>query len=1745
MAPIDDESDRPTSRSATDVPASANAVAPDATRGDNGAPLDDADGFDLVATDPSVTFESLFRSIRQLRDEGRAIDEARLIERFPAFRSQLERVFRTFRERRAWESKRREPLASPATPSRPAEIAPGIPCRLDQYELLEEIGRGGMGVVFAALDVGLDRTVAVKILPQVSGYDTTRRLRFENEARAAAKLHHPHIVPIYGSGQDQGIHYFVMQRIEGRNLAELIDDVRSSPDPQRLLVAAETRPISATQRAGVGDMPTAVIPSSHRPSSHRPSSRIERSSDGEDDTTRSAASSHIGAAFCRRVAEIGVQVARALDHAHRCGVVHRDIKPSNLILDTEGKVWITDFGLALTAESESLTGEGDIIGTLRYMSVEQVIGHSPIVDHRTDIYSLGVTLYELLVQQHAIRGRRHHEIRHAIGSKNPIPLRKINRRIPEELARIVAKAMSRDAEDRYRTAGDFAADLQAYLDHRPVQARPIPLPKRLLRRAQTHWIGATAVLASLAIGFVGALVATGWAFGEARGAYADADRERTGREADREEFRERIDQAEDERLRAEARRLAATDPPRALVAAAELHRRTPDADSGSLLVDAWLRNDVRWSASLDRNERPTGLWVGAIDDRSAELIIAVTASDGQASLLGLRFDEQGVRERFRRDLRRSESEDRNVAPVAAVAPDRTHLLAGTSVAAGAERVTAPTARLMTLESGASTELPGAYVLAGGERCFDPTGRSVLTGGPDGETLLWNVSRGARIASFPGGTRPVRAAEFSGDGRRLAVVDTADQVRVLAVTGETLTAIDLAGPAAGGASRVRRVSLSHDGSRLLVATLDDGLMVYRVAAEGTSGPQTLRLPAAVAWEGTFLGDGERIAVWYSGRKDLLLVSADDGAVVDRIATPSFERVTANRTGSRLLIEPSAERLGGAPPAPLFVETDRIEAATRSLKVAERWLARAWSSDGRYLASIDAAGRIEIRVPGDRESRLVRVPDHHETPGGTITTIAGGDVAISVPAIQAVVEIDSTGRVRSSMAGHGPFGDAAGDVYDDPLAPRLVLRRTRFRDAPFRATEADLATDESDEGARRDAIPFGAAQLIDPTTGNVLRTHRGSAEYNRCLWSADRKIYVLQDLQGGVVAHRTSDGTLLWRSPPSLAVRLEWSPLGSGMIAVEPNGNASLVRFVDGAVTAQPIRANEVDRSLPVRITGAAWHPGGRELLLVDRERTIRRLAIDPVANGPLTAEPIARSAERIELLMFSAAGGRVVARLKNGSIVAWPFEGMDLPPSDSAPSASESTDIASNFDELPLLTPTESMAAGGGARMLAIPGSDDLVVVDFDHGPRLWPVGGTPRELLGGKCAAATVSRDGAELAAVMIDETNGPSPFRAGPYGWIMQRRQTQRIVRVSLRDREEAGANVNRTIVWRGGLVTSIEPAGDGGWVLGTEAYGIERIAAGESSDQTLRLGDHAAPVTSCARVPREGSEVWALGSLDQTVRLWEVTRTPRGPKAEPIGEPLEHESSVRHVASSPDGRSLAVALHDGSIVLWDLAVVPPTSETVAGDRPIRQLTVTSDGIEVVKDGGEWIRRDVRQDRSVTVPLEAESLVAFATSPAGDRLAWIPSGEPVPRLMIADLEGNRRTTVLDGVAEVRQIGWLDPTTVAILTGDGRLLASGADGAVEERARLDGAVAFGAAADGDRVALVGRDALLLVGPQRAETRIDGLEIGPVTPGGESPESRLRWNEATASWWIVTSTGGLLELPGDPLEAARQAASRLR
>ena len=334
--------------------------------------------------------------------------------------------------------------------------------QIGQYKINGEIGRGGMGVVFEAVHESLGKRVAIKVMPTPLVNSKNFVERFKREAQSAARLHHTNIVSVFGVGEGDGYHYYVMDLIEGQTLGAVIRGFNASHPNSTKIDRYDTRVDMSGERT------LAITPSiiSEKPTAIS----LEEKKTLETPTNNSQARPSVKASHYRWAARIAADIADAVAFAHDADLLHRDIKPSNIILDQKGQVWITDFGLAIDSRCDIyLTKTRDVIGTPKYLSPESLEGK---YDYRSEVYCIGLTLYELATLQPAFNNGTTAEVIRAIATSSPPSPRKISPSIPIDLSTIIEKSISRNAEERYSTVKDLQRDLIAFIEDRTIAARP-------------------------------------------------------------------------------------------------------------------------------------------------------------------------------------------------------------------------------------------------------------------------------------------------------------------------------------------------------------------------------------------------------------------------------------------------------------------------------------------------------------------------------------------------------------------------------------------------------------------------------------------------------------------------------------------------------------------------------------------------------------------------------------------------------------------------------------------------------------------------------------------------------------------------------------------------------------------------------------------------------------------------------------------------------------------------------------------------------------------------------------------------------------------------------------------------------------------------------------------------------------------------------------------------------------------------
>ncbi|MCC6491680.1 MAG: protein kinase [Pirellulales bacterium] len=778
---------------------------------------------------------------------------------------------------------------------------------LGDFRLVREIGRGGMGVVYEAVQVSLRRRVALKVLPFAAILDERQLTRFKNEARAAALVHHTNIVPVFSVGCERGVHYYAMQFIEGRSLAEIVPRETVGKSGERKGESGERRAERGEGRFefGGGELGAPATISGQSTEATQSLAALSTLADGRS------------RAYVRRVAGLGIQAAEALEHAHRHGVLHRDIKPANMMLDGAGNLWITDFGLARLEADAGMTMTGDLVGTLRYMSPEQAGVIADKVDHRTDVYSLGVTLYELLVRRPAVGGDSRREIFRRIAEEELPSLVRINRFVPRELETIILKAAARRPADRYETAQELADDLRRFLDDKPIAARRASLAHRAGKWLRRH--RSLAAITAAALVFSGAVLAANvqWRAAQERqrrGEVARRQREETlVAQRQMQRFAYSVDLRNIEELKlcrdAEAVKLA-------------LAKYRPTASGEDLRGFEWHYFSNLLNALEGKQQRSVAA--------HARQIYCLALSHDETLLASCSEDAQAkIWEYPSLELRHTLAGYQNDVNWAAFSPDDRTLATCSDDG---------TVRLWDVATGEKRlQFPAhaTWAAGGGEQIATGIGYS-----PDGQTLatmsrsevrLWDASTGAALGTLPGRGLACAAAHrvvaTMPDKSAIALwdIDSKEQVGSLPLGANHATELNMAqfnsndtalvaagedgslvrwglawhGAAAvvrsrgavwTGPAAVETVRTSRDGLRAATASRDGGVNVWdlrSVPFQRVGGPY---IHSDRAWTALFSRDGQSILTSGMDGKITSWAAQSDQFAAAVYATPAYQALS---------------------------------------------------------------------------------------------------------------------------------------------------------------------------------------------------------------------------------------------------------------------------------------------------------------------------------------------------------------------------------------------------------------------------------------------------------------------------------------------------------------------------------------------------------------------------------------------------------------------------------------------------------------------------------------------------------------------------------------------------------------------------------------------------------------------------------------------------------------------------------------
>jgi eukaryotic-like serine/threonine-protein kinase len=849
-------------------------------------------------------------------------------------------------------------------PARPGAAEPTVALpplgQVGDYRILREVGRGGMGVVYEAEQVSLGRRVALKVLPPQVSSDLKMLARFRREARSAAQLHHTNIVPVFEVGKDGEVSYYAMQFIQGQGLDLVIGELqrlkgrahrmgpaRGPEPPEMPIPSGPTAPAPSRSRR-VSRMAQSLLTGRFVPETLGGSGEAEATSANPKVTTALsdrrdpnatgapptsdpavvAGSSPLSSVmlpggsqlstvesgrrpFFRSVAHIGRQVAAGLNYAHARGIVHRDIKPSNLLMDTQGVVWITDFGLA-KASDDGLTQTGDILGTLRYMAPERFRGEA---DGRADVYALGLTLYELLTLRPAFDSPDRLQLIEQIKAQDPPRPRALDPRIPRDLETIVLKAIDKDPKSRYQSADALAEDLRRFLGDEPIQARRVgPLERGWIWAKRRPAAAALLVVSGAAVVALGVLVTALVYNAQLKGALqqtqqAKGKAEAATREAERHKYFHHV-----------------------AVAYAEWR----DGNIGRIkpLLEDCPSDQRNWEwYYLERLCHP-------------ELVTLPGMTGGAWSLA---FSPDGKYIASGGNDFTVRIWDATTGQLIHNLTGHSHFIADVAFSPNGKRLastsTDNTVRVWDVTTGGVIHTLKGHTSSVWNPVFGPDGTWLASSDCDGTVKFWDVGSGKELRTLSGPTKGVHGEALSPDKSRLASTGHDGSVTVwLAATGRVEHQFK------GHAGIVWSAAFSPDGHRLASVGQDKTVRVWDL----TTGQRlhTLIGHSSDIWTVTFSPDGSRLA---SGSVDqtVRVWDAISGQEICSLRGHTSEvcHVAFSPDGSQLA------SVGGDGPVRIWSAAVRQESPALKGYYDEAG-SIAFSPDGAWLAAGDNDNRVRV-------------------------------------------------------------------------------------------------------------------------------------------------------------------------------------------------------------------------------------------------------------------------------------------------------------------------------------------------------------------------------------------------------------------------------------------------------------------------------------------------------------------------------------------------------------------------------------------------------------------------------------------------------------------------------------------------------------------------------------------------------------------------------------------------------------------
>jgi WD40 repeat protein/serine/threonine protein kinase len=1432
----------------------------------------------------------------------------------------------------------------PEEPTSPA-AAEEARRRVGEFELLSELGRGGMGVVYRAWQPSLGRQVALKCLLRAG--DPKAEARFAREIHALGRVEHPNVVKVFTSGVDGERWYYAMELVEGADLGAVCERLAGST------AAAVTE---ADWRGAISTACEAAR-KKEKPLSDDGSCPARTAAGTAPPPELTARG---GRAYVAQVVEVVRQVAEAAHTLHEAGVVHRDVKPGNILLTPDGDhAVLMDLGLAqLADETEGrLTRTRQFVGTLRYASPEQVLAIDRL-DRRTDVYSLGATLWELLTLRPiygATDATPTGELMQRIQRTEPERPRRHNPRVPPDLEAVVLKSLEKNQAARYATARELAEDLGRWQRGEPVLARPVGEAERAWRWCRRNPVVSSLLAAVAAALLVGSIVATYFAVeagrraAEAEAAHQDAEEARLAAEAKARGEAEAHAAAELARQDAEAARGRAAERARTEAAAkdeAERARKEADGQRKEAL-------SARGRAEAALAEARANLYLSGMALAQRQLSARDIAGAKEALARcpeELRGWEWGVMGRCCDGSLLTLRGHQGTVYDVAFSPDGKRL-----VTAGHDR----TARVWNAATGQEQ-----LTFRGHDdwvRCvaFSPAGDLVASGAYDGTLKLWRPATGDEVRTLPRQRGPVRHVAFSPDGKRLAAA-----TEPAGGDAGTITVCDLAtGDEALSLKGERCVAFSPDGKRLAGGGADLAVVVWDAA----TGHELRRLRGHTSpvLDVAFAPDGWRLAAAAG-----LTAAADFKARLTTIGTRvvKFWDTTSGReisfgtadryAGRCVAFAPGGATFatGGTPTGVVSVcEGRSYNPAYTLVGHTGEVVALAYSPDGERLATAAEDGTARVWDAGRNSwHRILRtygtgVASARFSPDGKLLAASSAAGSVRVWDL-------AKGRVLFTHGGEG--GQALAFSPDGKrLAGRDGGGHIRAWDAE---SGRELGRFERHPGAQGclafspdgKEVVSAAGELFAPVevraydaaTGERKRTAPGGprAIFSVAL-SPDGRLLVGVD-EGGAVK--------VWDAATGKPLRpLEQHPPGFLVGDFGADGK----QFVSGGTP-------------PLMTHVGVWDVATGKLLRTLPSPTLGPQALSFSPDG----QRLVSGGHDHEAKVWDAAGGQLLATCRghtlsvgevrlspDGKLVCTGSQDNTLRLWDAATGAPRAVLTVDQFDV---------------STLAFYPDGQRVAAADVDHTVGVWDAARGTKLL--------TMKGNAAAVAAVALSPKGDRLATGTGDWG--------QPGLPGELRVFDARTGDELHCCKGHQGAVLDVA-FGPGG-----------RLLASAGADQTVRLWDpatgaaretlrgHTGPVVKVAFAGDTGRLVSA--AFDKTARVWDAQ----------TGKPvhtLRHDRAPFDLAIRPDGRQAVTATFEdsgamlGTLHFWDLIGGREERHFVAHSGAVLSVAYTPDGGRLVTAGFDGSLRvwDVATGHELLAYTEyPRSVMRVAFGPDGRRVAWM-----------------------------------------------------------------------------------------------------------------------------------------------------------